>query len=139
MINPPLDKIAKDLPVCQYPRESYNRIAQIIGNLNVGRGLKLTRGDNDRWTLSIDEVWLAQYIEAQTSQAIDAAQNESEANGGGSSGMSGTVEVVTDVSFDDDYHKLVQSKRTLTIANGGTQSASNPTNSDITVAVPEMP
>ena len=79
MTTPQLNSISKDLPVCQFPREDYNRMATILNYLKSGSGIDIKRV-GDRWTISVDVGWLEGKIEAETSPAIDSASNEVTAN-----------------------------------------------------------
>ena len=59
--------------------------------------------------------------------------------GGGGSGYTGSLTVVTDVSWDNYNHKLVQSKVTLSVVNGKIQAPPAAVASDIVTFVEEMP
>lgn len=78
-MKPKLNSIAKNQPVCQFPREDFNRITTILNYLKGGRGIDIKRV-GDRWTISVDVGWLEGKIEADTSQEIDSVANEVSAN-----------------------------------------------------------
>ena len=69
-----LDKIKQGLPLCKFPRESYNHIAAILELLRAGRGVRLDQ-EGDRWTISIDDEWLSGFIEKDVSPMVDASEN----------------------------------------------------------------
>ena len=142
VLNPPIDRIKKDLPVCQYPRESYNRIAEIVEHFKAAHGLRMTRGgpSGDYWTISVDEAWLYGFIAAYVAPMIDSAQQETEKNGGGGiTGYTGTKTVVTDVAWDETNHKWTKTTEAWTYTNGALTSVAAATTSDIVTAVQEMP
>lgn len=141
-MNPKLDKIRKDQPVCKYPRESYNRIVEILEKLKGGRGIDLQQRGDD-WTISVNLAWLSQFLEANVSPMIDASENETAmavaSGGGGGSGYTGTNTVVTDVAWDETNHKFTKTVETQTYVNGLLQPGATSATSDIVTLVPEMP
>lgn len=141
-MNPKLDKIRKDQPVCKYPRESYNRIVEILEKLKGGRGIDL-RQRGDEWTISVNLAWLMQFLEANVSPMIDSSENETAmavaSGGGGGSGYTGTKTVVTNVAWDETNHKFTKTVETQTYVNGLLQPGTTTATSDIVTLVPEMP
>lgn len=142
VLNPPIDKIKKDLPVCQYPREGYNRIAEIVEHFKAAHGLRMTRGgpSGDYWAMSVDEAWLYGFIAAYVAPMLDSAQYEITRNGGGgTTGYTGTKTVVTGVAWDDVNHKLTKTTEAWTYTNGVLTSVAAAATSDVVTFVPEMP
>ena len=143
VLNPPIDKIDKGQPVCQFPREAYNRIAEILEHLKASHGLRLTRGGpgGNHWTISVDEAWLYGFIAGYVTPMIDSAQQETEENGGGggTTGYTGTKTVVTDVAWDGTNHKWTKTTEAWTYTNGALTSVAAAITSDIVTAVQEMP
>ncbi len=82
VLNPPIDKIPKGLPVCQYPRGAYNRIAEILEHLKATHGLRMERGGEggNHWTITADEEWLYHFIMAIVSPLVDQAEAAAENN-----------------------------------------------------------
>ena len=60
-------------------------------------------------------------------------------SGGGTTGFSGQRTVVTDVSWDEDYHRFRQTKETWNYTNGLLQPSVSSATTTIVTAVPEMP
>ena len=141
-MNPKLDKIRKDQPVCKYPRESYNRIVEILEKLKGGRGIDFQQR-GDEWTISVNLAWLMQFLEANVSPMIDSSENETAmavaSGGGGGSGYTGTKTVVTNVAWDETNHKFTKTVETQTYVNGLLQPGATSATSDIVTLVPEMP
>ncbi len=69
-----LSKIKQGLPLCQFPRVSFNHIAAILELFRAGSGINLEQ-QGDRWTVSIDLEWLSKYIEKDVSPMVDASDN----------------------------------------------------------------
>ena len=143
-MNPKLDRIRKDQPVCKYPRESYNRIVEILEKLKGGRGIDLRRR-GDEWTISVNLAWLMQFLEANVSPMVDTVENEvaqsiaAGGGGGGGTGYTGQKAVVTDVAWDETNHKFTKTVETQTYVNGLLQPGATTATSDIVTLVPEMP
>lgn len=141
-MNPKLDKIRKDQPVCKYPRESYNRIVDILEKLKSGRGIDLAQR-GDEWTISVNLAWLSQFLEANVSPMIDSSENETAmavaSGGGGGSGYTGTKTVVVNVAWDETNLKFTKTVETQTYVNGLLQPGATSATSDIVTLVPEMP
>lgn len=141
-MNPKLDKIRKDQPVCKYPRESYNRIVEILEKLKGGRGIDLAQR-GDEWTISVNLAWLSQFLEANVSPMIDSSENETAmavaSGGGGGTGYTGQKTVVVNVAWDETNHKFTKTVETQTYMNGLLQPGATTATSDIVTLVPEMP
>ena len=108
--------------------EALNRIYNVLEDLEV-LGLngidaqinKPTGADGKGWTIVIDGYAL------------------SVKSGGGGSGLSVTKTVVTNIAWDENYHKWTKTTEQWTFTNGLLTSVAAATTSDIVTAVQEMP
>ena len=79
VLNPQIEKIQKGTPMCKFPRESYNRIAEILGHLKARHGVRMERGGpgGDYWTIELDEIWLYAFVMMYVLPLLDLVSNES--------------------------------------------------------------